>query len=167
MARIKKDRAGKARSGAIVSTNRVYFAFKKALNEQNGLTKEQINSVSVASYMSFDALVKHDGNETQCIDLVAAISVAIVLAERGIGIEFLGELNLALEALWRMKRRAKATGKWRFDGVGIVEMRTGLDLYTQQLAIASNHLLREALNLVRGRVTSNSIYKDIEHFEAE
>lgn len=165
MARVKKDRRGKARSAVKVSPNQVYYTFKRALNLQNGMTRAQVDKCMLPAYLALDNLSKGAGDEAKCIDLVAAVTVGIIFAENGIGVEFVEDLNAALESLWRMKRRAKKTCVWGFDGDGIVSMRTALELYEQQLGLASNQLIERAIDEARIRVCSDDNYKDIEHFE--
>jgi hypothetical protein len=166
MAKVKKDRRGKARSAVRVSPNQVYYAFKRALNLQNGLTRTQIDKCMLPAYLALDNLAKGAGDEAKCIDLVAAVTVGIIFAENGIGVEFVEDLNAALESLWRMKRMYKKMGVWGFDAAGIESVRTALDLYEQQLSIASNELIERSIDEARIRVCSDDNYKDIEYFEA-
>ena len=86
MARVKKDRRGKARSAVKVSPNQVYYTFKRALNLQNGMTRAQVDKCMLPAYLALDNLSKGAGDEAKCIDLVAAVTVGIIFAENGIGV---------------------------------------------------------------------------------
>ena len=130
-------------------------------NEQrrdaNPLTDSQQRDLGLAYHIAFENMLKR-GSEEDWYILASSMNVALVLAERGYGEEFIPEVKAAMESLMDCKYRADRTGRWAFDGDGIQAMRTALTLHDQQCALATRAEIKAVLQAIVKRANEGHMY---------
>ncbi|KAA0089330.1 hypothetical protein CIW54_07645 [Paraburkholderia sp. T12-10] len=92
--------------------------------------------------------------------LAATLNIALILCERGFGVEFEGEIKAAMRALMRTKYRQQETGSWVLDGDGIAALRKALAIHDEQVRIAERGEIRQAIQEVYRRVESGEVYAE-------
>lgn len=125
--------------------------------DANPLMDGQQRDLALCYHISFENMLKR-GNEEDWYVLASAMNVALVLAERGYGEEFIPEIKHAMEALMAVKYRADRTGQWAFDGAGIQAMRIAIDLHDQQCALANRGEIKAALKAIVKRANEGVMY---------
>lgn len=125
--------------------------------DANPLTDDQQRDLGLAYHIAFENMLKRGGEEDWYV-LAGSLNVALVLAEKGYGEEFIPEIKAAMEALMSTKYRADRTGKWAFDGDGIQNMRRALELHDQQCAMATRAEIRTALQAIVKRANEGHMY---------
>lgn len=121
------------------------------------LTNDQQLDLGLAYHIAFENMLKR-GDEESWYCLAGSLNVALVLAEKGYGEEFIPEIKAAMEALMSAKYRADRTGKWAFDGPGIQAMRTALGLHDQQCALATRAEIKTVLQAIVKRANEGFMY---------
>jgi len=125
--------------------------------DANPLTDDQQRDLGLAYHIAFENMLKRGGEEDWYV-LAGSLNVALVLAEKGYGEEFIPEIKAAMEALMSAKYRADRTGKWAFDGPGIQVMRAALDLHDQQCALATRAEIKTVLQAIVKRANEGFMY---------
>ncbi|MBR8182124.1 hypothetical protein KDW54_06900 [Burkholderia ambifaria] len=125
--------------------------------DANPLMDGQQRDLALCYHISFENMLKR-GNEEDWYVLASAMNVALVLAERGYGEEFIPEIKHAMESLMAVKYRADRTGQWAFDGAGIQAMRIAIDLHDQQCALANRGEIKAALKAIVKRANEGHMY---------
>ncbi|MET3232246.1 UNVERIFIED_ORG: hypothetical protein ABIC54_004451 [Burkholderia sp. 1263] len=129
--------------------------------DANPLTDDQQRDLGLAYHIAFENMLKRGGEEDWYV-LAGSLNVALVLAEKGYGEEFIPEIKAAMEALMSAKYRADRTGKWAFDGPGIQAMRTALELHDQQCALATRAEIKTVLQAIVKRANEGFMYSNEE-----
>ena len=123
------------------------------------LTGGQQTDLGLAYHLSFESMLR-GGTEEAWHSLAATLNVALILMERGFGVEFEAEIKAAMRALMRTKYRQKETGSWALDGEGISAMRTALEIHDAQVGVADRAELRFAINEIYRRVEAGDVYAE-------
>ncbi|HEX7911749.1 MAG TPA: hypothetical protein VF534_27160 [Paraburkholderia sp.] len=129
------------------------------------LTSGQQTDLGLAYHIAFENMLKR-GSEEDWYILASSLNVALVLAERGYGEEFIPEVKAAMESLMDCKYRADRTGKWAFDGAGVIAMRHAITLHDQQCALATRAEIKKALQAIVKRANEGHMYA-AEHCQLE
>lgn len=117
------------------------------------MSGDQTTDLGVAYRMAFEQMLTGDACEEHWSTVVCSLNIAMVLAERGLGDEYLPRINDALEGAFRAKLRASRTGgTWRFDGEAIQAIKFAFEVHEEQLRLAAKHEVIGALHEVRRRV---------------
>jgi hypothetical protein len=125
--------------------------------DANPLTSDQQRDLGLAYHIAFENMLKR-GSEEDWYILAGTLNVALVLAEKGYGEEFIPEVKAAMEALMATKYRADSTKRWAFDGQGIQAMRRALELHDQQCALATRAEIKVVLKTIIGRANDGFMY---------
>lgn len=125
--------------------------------DANPLTDDQQRDLGLAYHIAFENMLKR-GSEEDWYVLAGTMNVALVLAEKGYGEEFIPEVKAAMEALMDCKYRADRTKRWAFDGAGIQAMRTALELHDQQCALATRAEIKTVLQAIVKRANEGHMY---------
>ncbi|SDR37370.1 hypothetical protein SAMN05443245_5216 [Paraburkholderia fungorum] len=125
--------------------------------DANPLTDDQQRDLGLAYHIAFENMLKR-GNEEDWYILASTMNVALVLAEKGYGEEFIPEVKAAMEAMMDAKYRADRTGRWAFDGAGIQAMRVALELHDQQCAMATRAEIKVVLQAIIKRANEGHMY---------
>jgi hypothetical protein len=125
--------------------------------DANPLTDDQQRDLGLAYHIAFENMLKR-GSEEDWYVLAGSLNVALVLAEKGYGEEFIPEVKAAMEALMAAKYRADRTKRWAFDGVGIQAMRTALEIHDQQCALATRAEIKTVLQAIVKRANEGHMY---------
>lgn len=125
--------------------------------DANPLTDDQQRDLGLAYHIAFENMLKR-GSEEDWYVLAGSLNVALVLAERGYGEEFIPEVKAAMDALMDCKYRADRTRRWAFDGAGIQAMRTALELHDQQCALATRAEIKTVLQAIVKRANEGYMY---------
>ncbi|MBV8666713.1 MAG: hypothetical protein JO269_09535 [Burkholderiaceae bacterium] len=124
------------------------------------MTDDQIADLSIAFRLAFQAMLTGAADEQQWSTCVASLNIAMVLAERGIGPEYLPQFTAALDGAFRARIRATRTGKWGFDGDAIQAIKEAFSAHELQIEHATKQEIREALIEVRLRVDAGQVYQE-------
>jgi hypothetical protein len=134
--------------------------------DANPLSDDQQRDLGLAYHIAFENML-NSGSEEDWYILAGTMNVALVLAEKGYGEEFILEVKAAMESMMDTKYRADRTGRWAFDGAGIQAMRTALELHDQQCALATRAEIKTVLQAIVKRANEGFMYAAEEcHLEA-
>lgn len=125
--------------------------------DANPLSDDQQRDLGLAYHIAFENMLKR-GNEEDWYILASTMNVALVLAEKGYGQEFIPEIKAAMEAMMDCKYRADRTGGWAFDGAGIQAMRVALEIHDQQCALATRAEIKVVLQAIIKRANEGHMY---------
>ena len=134
-------------------------AFLRAIGLQHGLDGAQQRDLTLGVRTSLLALSRGAGLENHVHTLASAINVALVLTERGTGLEFQADIIAAQEALVRTIERGRCTGRWGMDGPALVAIGRALDVYEAQLAAVPCVEARAAVREVTRRVQQGHVFE--------
>ena len=153
----KRDRRGK-KYDPNRTIRRVVSAHASRV-EASPLTDGQRLDLGLAYHLSFEAMLR-GGTEEAWHAIAATLNIALILTERGFGVEFENEIKAAMRALMRTKYRQQETGSWALDGDGIAALRVALAIHDEQVRIAERSEIRQAINEVYRRVQSGDTYAE-------
>ena len=116
----------------------------------------QLN-VELAYHQSIDAMTVGHATEYHFDTVVYALNIGVILAERGLGAEYLGLLRPALAAMGRAKERHRKHGKFGLDGDGLIAIRDVADLHAEQMRLATQGELVDAVDEMHRRVAGEEV----------
>lgn len=90
--------------------------------------------------------------------VITAMNIGMVLTEMGFGREYAAAMRAGLDGVWRAKNRGEQTGKWGFDGPGLVAVREAMQVLEAQLEHASRQDLIDAIHTIHERYGKNIVY---------
>lgn len=160
MAKSKRSKAYRPRP---VSATGGLFAIQKALDDtaqHKSLDDDQLADLSIAFRIAFQNMLTGGADEQQWSICVCSLNIALILAESGIGAEFEGVINKALEGAFRTKIRAGRTGSWVLDGDAQQAIKAAFEVHEAQLLIATRAELKGAIFEVRRRIDSGDVFKE-------
>lgn len=120
----------------------------KTLNKIQPFNEEELTRLELPIRMSFEALRTGKGEAKDFHDIAAAINVSII---RGAEVDPLCEqtANDAADALMRVWERHERTGKWGFDGPGLLAVEAGISLHEELIRNSTPLQMIEAMNRVK------------------
>ncbi len=127
------------------------YAGAAALADVSPLTETYLVNLSLGIHAAFE-MIRRGGDEDAWHTLAQAANISLVLAERGFGEEYIEAIKSAQQALMRARARASSAGKWGFDGTGISDMRTLVELHDRQMEIATRATVREVIREMNRRM---------------
>lgn len=138
----------------------VIDAHYRAASLNQLLSDDQITDLGIAYHMAFKDMVNGHANEQNWAIVVASLNIAVVLAERVAGGEYLACIVQAMEGAMRAKARAAKSGQWGFDGDAIKDIQTALEIHDAQVECSTKAEMRAALIEVRRRVSTGHTYQE-------
>lgn len=108
------------------------------LMASNPLPAERQANVAIAYHTSIDALTSGYAEKNHFDTIVYALNIGSILAQNGIGGDYIDLLPPASAAMVRCKERWQKTGKFGLDGEGLLAIRAVADLHEAQLAAATH-----------------------------
>lgn len=121
----------------------------------NPLPEERQANVAIAYHTSIDALTGGYAEKNHFDTIVYALNIGVILAESGIGAEYIELLRPASDAMQRCKERYLTSGKFGLDGEGLQAIRAVADLHEAQLAAATHAELQAAIDEMHRRLRMN------------
>ncbi|MGI4936308.1 MAG: hypothetical protein ACRYF5_06120 [Janthinobacterium lividum] len=116
------------------------------------LPPERQTNLVVSYHTSIDAMLDGRAEDNHFDSIVYALNVGLILAERGLGDQFLHLLEPALAAMHRVKRRHAERGKYLLDGDGLAAVKAVADLHRAQMEVATHQELCDAITEMHKRV---------------
>lgn len=126
-----------------------------AANLRRPLSSERQIDLQFAYLTSIEAMVCGRATVYHADTLIYALNVGQILAERGLGQEYLSLIEPAIEAMQRARARYLAHGKFGLDGPGLVAISAVADLHAEQMRLATHAELMSAVEEMHKRVASN------------
>lgn len=127
--------------------------------EQQPLMPEQAQDIKLAARLAYDNMLRGQSTSHDWGMVTSAIDTALMLAEQDYGKEHEDVFIRAQEALIHCYQRGTNKGIWRFDGAGMQDVGTALDLYEQQCDLVSQGDIKKALAEVERRVLTGNTYQ--------
>lgn len=124
------------------------------------LAEDQTTDLGLAYWLSFENLRTGDANEESWSCVACALNVALVLAEKGIGAEYVDALVKALDGAFRAKIRSAKTGNFRLDGEALRDIEQALQIHDEQMAIAKRWEVTAAMNTIYKRLKDGNVYME-------
>lgn len=109
------------------------------------LPAERQANVVISYHTSIDALCEGRADAVHADTIIYALNIARLLVMRGLGGEYIEQINEAQEAMIRCHARHKATGRFGLDGPGLLAIRAVAGLHEAQIAQASQAELQGAI----------------------
>ena len=119
----------------------------KTVSKIEPFTAAELLRLELPIRISFEALKSGQGVESDFHDIAAAINAAMVRSE---DVDPLCEQTAiaARDALMRTWERHQRTGRWGFDGPGLGEVESGIDLHEQLIRLSTPLQMMEAMREV-------------------
>lgn len=131
----------------------IYPAMWSAMaNGRQPMTHEDYQTMTAYFRLAFLNIQQGSASEETWNCLALGANMALILAENGIGEEYIPKIQAAQGSLMRAKGRAATTGSLRLDGAGLAAMRELLDVYEGQLEIATRNEILAARDTVQERL---------------
>lgn len=124
--------------------------------ESHPLADRYLVDLSIGIHAAF-AIVLRGGDESAWSVLSQAANVSLILAEDGFGPEFIPDIKRAQDALMRAAFRARVAARWGFDGDGIADLRTLVELHDRQMEIATRADVRKVIREMNRRLAAGDI----------
>lgn len=115
----------------LVASNPIEYVLSGLRN----VTPQEMTSVGIINHGALVALVTEAGNKDEWGYLNGAVNLALVLAEKGFGYEFWGELREAQLALANVGRRWLKWQKWQITELEERILGRALEIHDAQLAL--------------------------------
>lgn len=123
------------------------------------LTREQARAISIGCHAALEDLRTGRPDEEQIGWLVNAANLALLLAEQGLGDDYMAEIKAGQDALMRMIARHGRTARYALDGPGLLQLAELLRVHDAQLESpdCTDHLMLTALAEMRRRVEAKHV----------
>lgn len=122
--------------------------------------------IEIAAHIAFDRLLKGADKDSLYV-LASALDVAHEFSVRGVGAEYLAEINLGMAAIVRAKKHGDLTGIWKLDGDDAEFVSTALAVHDAQLELASRAIVIETIKTVTARVEGGAKETEFEEMMLE
>ena len=155
----QSSRNGQQFSAAgLAFTDRI-FRHAERIERDDFLSAEQVTNIMVATRLALTAMVNGDSTENDCAMVSSQMDFAVKIAEQGVGIDHISIFERAQEACARAVVRGQTTGRWRFDGPGLQDVRFAVDIFEQLCSITKLNEFDIALDKVEQAIDEgNTIY---------
>jgi hypothetical protein len=133
------------------------------------IRKDAARDIEIAAHIALDRLLK-GGDKDSLYVLASAIDVAHELAKdpvRGVGADYLAEIEAGMAAIVRAKKHGDLTGTWKLAGDDAEWVSTALAVHDAQLELASRALVIETIKTVTERVEGGSKETEFEEMMLE
>lgn len=120
----------------------------------------QMTDLSLAFRLAFQNMIGGCANEEQWSTCVGSLNIAMVLAERGFGLEHEPLLVKALDGAFRARLRAERGKGWGFDGEVIQAIKEAYDVHEAQMDLATRADIIDAIAEVHRRMDEGIVYQE-------
>lgn len=97
--------------------------------------KDLIDTVRIKNHMAMALILKGEGTRKEMGDIMTAFRVMQCLAARGLGQDWLPEIQAAQDAIESMRVRGEAKGdRFLFNGEELKAVNLGMEIHDAQLA---------------------------------
>lgn len=117
-------------------------------------------TLMVDNWNALDLLARGAGKAEHMATVITGMNIAMVLTEQGYGPEHQEQVRAALDGVWRAKLRGDKTGRFGFDGPGLVAVREAMQVLESQLDYASRYDLIEAIHTIHERHEQGVVYSE-------
>jgi hypothetical protein len=133
------------------------LAWQNAINMQHGLTHDQRGDLGLAIHTGIVRMRNGIGLEEDFWTFAAMANVSLILCERGVGGDLIGDVFALQDALMEIKARHERTGKWGFSGAEMQAINLGARIHEKQIAVVPRVECREALFEARRRAARGDV----------
>lgn len=123
------------------------------------LADTQIQDIKLATRLALQTMITGQSTANDWGMVAGSINTALILAEEGYGAEHVDIFVRAQEALARSYERGVRTNAWRFDGFGLQDILTAVDLHEQQCDLVTIGDIKFALEEVERRMKSGLTFQ--------
>lgn len=116
------------------------------------LSDERQANVVIAYHTSIDAITGGYAQKNHFDTIVYALNIGSILAQNGIGTEYMDLIGPAKEAMLRCKERYLQNGRFGLDGEGLQAVRAVAGLHEAQIEIATQGELAAAIDEMHRRI---------------
>lgn len=97
------------------------------------LDRHQIVGLAAGARLALEDIRLGQSTEEGIGWVVNAANMALIIAELGLGGDYIGDIKAAQEALMRMLERQQRTGRYTLDGPGLTACALMMDVHQAQL----------------------------------
>lgn len=133
-------------------------AYKRG-EQQMPLAHAQVQDIKLATRLALNTMISGPSTGDDWGMVAGAMNTALMLAEQGYGVEHTDIFVRAQEAIARSYERGTRTNTWRFDGPGLQEVLTAVELHEQQCDFVTLGDIKYALAEVERRINSGLTYQ--------
>lgn len=133
------------------------LAMANVIQRHHPMAEDQTTDLGIAYWTALDIHLRAPA-DTHWGVLASTMNIALILAERGHGIEGIDTIKDAIKGLQRAKDRAGTGKSWALDADAIFSVRTALQVHDEQVKSAKLIEMRDALREVRRRVMRGDAY---------
>ncbi|GGX01642.1 hypothetical protein [Undibacterium macrobrachii] len=144
----QSTRSGQHLSASGLALTDSLFRRAERIDRDQFLSAAQVTDIMVATRLALTAMVNGDSTENDCGMISGQMDFAVKIAEQGTGIDHIDIFERAQDACVRAVARGKETGRWRFDGPGLQDVRIAVDLFEQLCSITKLYEFDIALERV-------------------
>lgn len=134
-------------------------AFMRLTAPTTTLSPEQTRRYLLDAHAALLRFERGEADRAAFDDLAICINWALLLAEGGYGEDEQPTIREAQIGLVRADQRAKAHGRWGFDGPALTHIKTTLGIFEQQIEAATVRDLLAALTEIRRRMDAGIVYE--------
>jgi hypothetical protein len=109
--------------------------------------------------MAFQSLCSLHAKEEDFHNLAFSINIALILAEMGLGKEWIEQVKAAQVGLMRCLKRSEDTGRWGLDGDAIQLLKEVMKLHDEQLEEATQKQIAQAMQEMLVRLGDGDVIK--------
>lgn len=96
--------------------------------------KDIMDTVRIKNHMAMALILKGEGTRKEMGDIMTAFKIMHCLAKRGLGEDWMPEIQLALDAVESMRVRGEAKGdRFLFNGEELKAVNLGMEIHDAQL----------------------------------
>lgn len=121
------------------------------------LSPSQLRDLMIGVHSSLKSIEDGQGAENDVIQLAIASNIALVLAENGMGAEFIPEVKEAQRYILVLQAQHEQEGVLALAGPGITAIRRMLELHDEQIKLAPEGDMRRALRIIRARMDAGHV----------
>lgn len=137
----------------------------EARQDAKPLAADRQTDIALGHHLSFELMLKNPSDDAW-YDLAGNLNMALVLAERGFGSEYVDDIKSAMVGMMRARYRFDTTGSIALDADAIRSLRVALELHDEQLKVAERSELRAAAKTIVDRVKNGDLYAECQMAEA-
>lgn len=112
--------------------NAIFLKLREASHER--LHPSQVRDLMIAAHSSLAAIETGRGRQEDAFQLAFTSNVALILAEKGMGAEFIGEVKEAQDHIMALLARIDRKESIALTGPGIQSLRRLLELHDAQVS---------------------------------
>lgn len=116
------------------------------------MTHDDYQSMTAYYRLAYENALRGSASEETWGCLALGSNMALILAEKGIGAEWIEKIQEGQEALMRANARGEQIGSWRMDGMGAKVLGEVLDILDGQLEVATRGEIIEARDIILKRM---------------